>query len=309
MHRLDKPTPCHAPRVSVTSDYRSRNTRLISASIVNELIHCGSRSNVFSLSDQLPTVFCYHSETCQYLSKENCKAKNEKQTHFVLFAGKLRLGFSFRLEFFAMDYLDERRRRRRVRRSPFPSSSSSSCQRTRLSRDDQLEQDIIDRYVLCMQRICPTDSDACSAMDIARTREKSVRRQFEYIVHHVKVGSLLVTHWNGRRMFCSPQELERHRYDRHRTRSPVFDRRRSDSSCRSTVRKDKRIRDRRMNSEFPQYFAESSDPFPGADESTYSRVKHRSLSNKCRSCVHRFRDSADLRLDRMNSVHSLSSIN
>jgi len=62
-----------------------------------------------------------------------------------------------------MDYPFERRRKRNYR-------SSSSLNISSSRDDDEIEQEIIDR-----------------AMEIERSREKSLRRQFEYIVYNVKV--------------------------------------------------------------------------------------------------------------------------
>ncbi|UJR29256.1 hypothetical protein I4U23_010470 [Adineta vaga] len=83
-------------------------------------------------------------------------------------------------------YEHRHRYRRRYYQSPPSSSSSRSIISSRDDDDDHhLEQEIIDR-----------------ALEIERSRERNLRRQFEYIVHNIK-------------------KLERRRYQRHRTRSPT----------------------------------------------------------------------------------------
>ena len=82
-----------------------------------------------------------------------------------------------------MAYSHEHRRQRRYRHSPSSSQSVIS------SRDDEeLEQDIIERYepkdAFLLNQISFVSS---RALEIERKREKSLRRQFEYIVHNVKV--------------------------------------------------------------------------------------------------------------------------
>jgi hypothetical protein len=56
------------------------------------------------------------------------------------------------------------------------------------------------------------------AMEIERSREKSLRRQFEYIVHSVKVSSFISLYTN----ICFFKELERRRQQRRRTKSPEY---------------------------------------------------------------------------------------
>jgi hypothetical protein len=112
-----------------------------------------------------------------------------------------------------MDYFYERRRRRKYRS---PNSSRD---------DDDIEQDIIDR-----------------AMEIERSREKNLRRQFEYIVYNVK-------------------ELERRRRHRRRTHSPeYYGRTISPSRHRSYAR----------DSPPEQYYQ--------TNDSSYSERRHRSSS-------------------------------
>jgi hypothetical protein len=106
-----------------------------------------------------------------------------------------------------MDYSSERRRRRRRYRSP-PSYDQISSR-----EEDDIEQEIINRYerkIILLKII-----KYFRAMEIERRREKSLRRQFEYIVYNVKV-SCCVFYQN--KFFCF-QELERRR---HRTQSPEY---------------------------------------------------------------------------------------
>ncbi len=74
-----------------------------------------------------------------------------------------------------MDYLLERRRRRKYRS---PTSSSKD--------DDDIEQEIIDRYDEINSNLNKS-LFLNRAMEIERSREKNLRRQFEYIVYNVKV--------------------------------------------------------------------------------------------------------------------------
>jgi hypothetical protein len=79
-----------------------------------------------------------------------------------------------------MDYSSERRRRRRRYRSP-PSYDQISSR-----EEDDIEQEIINRYerkIILLKII-----KYFRAMEIERSREKSLRRQFEYIVYNVKVS-------------------------------------------------------------------------------------------------------------------------
>lgn len=80
-----------------------------------------------------------------------------------------------------MDYLFERRRRRRRQNYYSPSSSRD---------EEEIEQEIIERYVNNSMKLKKIDLRFYRmnrAIEIERNRERSLRRQFEYIVHNVKV--------------------------------------------------------------------------------------------------------------------------
>jgi hypothetical protein len=112
-----------------------------------------------------------------------------------------------------MDYTYERRHRRRRRGYKSPSSHDTT---PRDDDDDDIEQEIIERYEdkqFFRIKIC-----FIRAMEIERSREKSLRRQFEYIVHSVKVSSFISLYTN----ICFFKELERRRQQRRRTKSPEY---------------------------------------------------------------------------------------
>ncbi|CAF3908727.1 unnamed protein product [Adineta steineri] len=133
-----------------------------------------------------------------------------------------------------MDYSHERRHRHR-RRYHSPSSSSFDISSSR--DDDDIEQEIIDR-----------------AIEIERSREKSLRRQFEYIVDNIK-------------------KLERRRYHHHRTRSPTYHERFTSPS-------------RHRTSDSHSYRNSSTEPFHQTNDSSYSETRTRSplKLNKLISC-------------------------
>jgi len=76
-----------------------------------------------------------------------------------------------------MDYLYERRRRRRYR-SPLSFSRD----------DDDIEHEIIERYEENKFLNIKNKNLFPRAIKIERNRERSLRRQFEYIVYNVKVS-------------------------------------------------------------------------------------------------------------------------
>jgi hypothetical protein len=88
-----------------------------------------------------------------------------------------------------MDYSYERRHRRRRRRYQSPSSHDLTSSR---DDDDDIEREIIERYE--QYQFFYNKNISIRALEIERSREKSLRRQFEYIVHSVKVSSVFVTH-------------------------------------------------------------------------------------------------------------------
>ncbi|CAF1931645.1 unnamed protein product [Rotaria magnacalcarata] len=124
-----------------------------------------------------------------------------------------------------MDYYSFERRHRRRRRH----RSTSFHEIASDDSDDDIEQEIIDR-----------------AMEIERSREKSLRRQLEYIVHYVK-------------------KLERRRHERQRMRSV-------EHNVMSTSPSHRR------NSDSHSHWDSSSERFYQTNDSSYAETRIRSRS-------------------------------